>query len=77
MNDNKADDSLTSVASIFPKRAKEPDIQERKMMFIYVARISSLRGVILSVLLRTQTSVTYFVPSTRMQTKSPMCQGTE
>ncbi len=44
MNDNKADDSHTSVASIFPKRAKEPDIKERKMMFIYVARNFIIEG---------------------------------
>ena len=77
MNDNKADGSQTSVASIFPKRVKEPDIQDRKMRFIYVVRNFIMRGVILSVLLRAQTSATYFVPSTMMQTKSPMWQGLE
>ena len=44
MNDNKADGSQTSVASIFPKRVKEPDIKERKMMFIYVVRNFIIEG---------------------------------
>ena len=44
MNDNKADGSQTSVANIFPKRVKEPNIQERKMEFIYVVRNFIIEG---------------------------------